>query len=111
MPTYDFSCAKCDEDFDIVQSIKMYSGKAPCPTCGNTSSTRIIRPGVHFIGASVESAEYNPGLGQIVKNSKHRAEIAKRKGLVEIGNENTEKIHKHFDNQRAEKVKKSWDEV
>lgn len=110
IPQYDWRCAKCDKEFDLVQSIKGYDGRGTCPTCGNVSRERIIK-GVHFIGAAVENAEYNPALGQVVKNSRHRADIAKQKGLVEIGNEPTEKIHKKFEQDRAEKLKKSWDEV
>jgi hypothetical protein len=59
----------------------------------------------------VESPEYNPALGQVVKNSKHRKDLAKEKGLIEIGNEPVEKIHKKFDSDRAEKLKKAWEDV
>jgi hypothetical protein len=66
---------------------------------------------LYLNGTKVENAEYNPGLGCIVRNSAHRKEIAKQKGLEEIGNEKPETLHKHFDTARAEKIEKAYDEV
>lgn len=111
MAFYDFRCDKCDEVFEVAMSIKDYDGQGQCPTCKNISTERIWSSAVYFVGASVESPEYNPGLGQIVKNSKHRKEICKEKGLIEVGNEKPETIRKHLDKAREEKLKKSWDEV
>lgn len=111
MPTYDFQCLKCDKPFEVIQSIKAYEGSGSCPTCGNTSRERIFSSKIQFIGASVENAEYNPAFGQVVKNKNHRAELAKQKGLIEIGTEKPSTIHKHFDDARADRRKRSWDEV
>lgn len=122
MPTFDFYCSKCDANFADIQpmgamkptplaEIPKIERKAECPTCGNVSKDRVYSKNVYFIGASVENAEYNPAFGQVVKNSRHRKELAKEKGLIEIGNEKPENIHKKFDQDRAEKLKKSWDDV
>lgn len=111
MPTYDFQCLKCDKPFEVIESIKAYSGQGTCPSCGNASRERIFSSDIQFIGAAVESAEYNPAFGQVVKNKAHRNELAKAKGLIEIGNEKPASIHKHSDQARAERLKKSWDEV
>jgi putative FmdB family regulatory protein len=111
MPTYDFDCPKCDKPFDVVQSIKAYDGSAECPTCKNVSRERIFSANVTFIGASVEHAEFNHGLGIVTKNSRHRRDEARARGLEEVGTEKVEKIHTKFENDRAEKRKRSWDEV
>lgn len=111
MPTYIFSCSKCDKDFDVIMSIKEYERRAECPTCHNVSTDRVYTPDFHFIGAAVQNAEYNPAFGQVVKNSRHRNELAKEKGLIEIGNEKPETVHKHYEQARADKLKKSWDDV
>lgn len=111
MPTYKMHCQKCDDNFEHVESIKTFEGQAQCPACKTISNEQVYTGAVHFLGASVESAEYNPALGQIVKNSKHRKELAKQKGLIEIGTEKPETIHKHFDKARADKLKKSWDDI
>lgn len=110
MAFYDFHCDQCDKDFEVVKSIKEYTGKENCPTCGRAGQ-RIFSCKIEFLGTKIEDAEFNPGLGQITKSKKHRDEIAKRLGAIEIGNENPEKIHNHFDKQREEKRIRSWEDV
>lgn len=81
-----------------------------CADCGFVASRFIAR--THFYGASDwDKAEYNPAFGQVVRNSIHRRELAKRKGMEEIGTEPVENIHKHFDAQREKKRKDRWDSV
>lgn len=109
MAIYDYNCATCKTEYEIIKSIKEYDGKDQCPKCGNIGQ-RIIKP-IIFYGEKVQNAEYNVGLGKITKNKKHRDELAKRMNVVEIGNEKPEVIHKKFDKDREEKRKRSWDEV
>ncbi len=111
MPTYDYYCKKCDKDFDVIESIKSYSGKAECPACRNISTERIFSPNITFIGTKVEDREFNHGLGIVTKNSRHRKDEARARGLEEVGTEPVKKIHEHFDRAREERRKKSWDEV
>ena len=63
-----------------------------------------------FSGTAVQNAEYNPGLGCVVKNKAHRDELAKRKGLVEVGNDfkGGEGMQKHFDKKRDEAREERW---
>jgi hypothetical protein len=86
-----------------------YKPTPPCPDCGEEAK-RIYTP-PHIYGTEVEDAEFNPGLGCIVKNKKHRAEIAKRKGLVEVGNECPKKIYDNMEKDRNKKLLDSWNEV
>lgn len=111
MITYGWFCQKCDKEFETMQSIVEYDGKTSCPTCKNEVTERILSSRVHFIGTKVEDREYNPGLGQVVKNKKHREEIAKRMGLVEVGNDNYAKNHDALDKDRAARHKRNWDKV
>jgi predicted nucleic acid-binding Zn ribbon protein len=123
MPTFEFRCTPCNQTFEEVQPMarqkrltidqlrREKKRTAKCPACGIVSSERIFSSSVYFVGAQVENAEYNPALGQVVKNSRHRKDLAKEKGLIEIGNEPPEKIHKKFESDRADKLKKSWEEV
>jgi putative FmdB family regulatory protein len=110
MPTYDYDCEKCDKPYSVIKSIKTYDGKDECPTCSNVGR-RVFSCKVQFIGTKVEEAEFNVGLGAITKSKKHRDEIAKRKGAIEIGNEAPATVHNYFDKSRAEKRKLSWDKV
>ena len=109
-PTYDYSCQRCYESYIIIKSIKEYDGKDACPKCGEIG-TRIISSKIHFVGAKVEDAEMNVGLGKVTKGKRHREELAKRMNVVEIGNESTDSIHKHFDSAREDARKKRYDDI
>ena len=50
-------------------------------------------------------------LGKVVKNNAEARKEAKRLGLTEIGNEPVDKIHKKFDNDRAEKLQSRYDSI
>jgi len=111
MPIYDWFCDECSLEFETVESIKTYNGHKTCDQCGKPTRRIYTHCKFHFTGTKIEDAEFNPGLGQITKSKRHREELAKKLGVVEIGNEDPNKIHKHFDSSREEKLKKSWDEV
>lgn len=110
MPIYDYMCDECGLGFEVVESIKVYTGKATCTACGK-DARRVFTCNVHFTGTKIEDAEFNPGLGKITKSKRHRDELAKRMDVVEVGNEKPETIHKHFDQDRETKRKKSWENV
>lgn len=112
MPTYEYSCEKCDKKYEVIKSIKEYDGRDQCPDCGNIGN-RIFSCNIQFIGTKIEDAEYNPGLGQITYGKQDREEKAKRLGVMEIGNDfkTPDEIHKTNDKALAEKRKKAWDSV
>lgn len=103
MPTYDYDCQKCGT-YEAFRSISQYDGKDACPDCGTIGKRVFVRNGM-FMGAAVQSAEYNPGLGCVTKNKEHREEICRRRGLVEIGNENPRKT---FEAERKKKAEKPY---
>lgn len=98
--TYEYKCVKCESVFDVIKSIADFDRNEFCEPCG-APAERQFTPRVHIHGASVEHAEYNPGLGQVVKNRKHRAEVAKRLGLEEIGNDYKTPDRQHDENDKA----------
>lgn len=110
-PLYDYSCEKCDLDFEVFKNMSEHKPKEPCPQCKNLSAQDLSRCRPMFTGASVKDAYKCPALGQIVKSDSHRKDLARKLGVEEIGNEKPDRLHKHFDDTRAEKMKKSWDEV
>lgn len=87
------------------------SKEETCRECSSVS-TRVYTP-AQFIGTAVQSAEYNPGLGCVVKSDKDRAEIARRKGLQEIGNDfgSGDKAMAKYDKDRTERLNKRWDDI
>lgn len=111
MALYDYYCKKCDLEFEVINSMKDYNPKEKCQACGEPAERIFKYCKFHFTGTKIEDAEFNVGLGQITKSKRHRDELAKKLGVVEVGNEKPESIHKHFDSEREKKIKKSWDEV
>jgi putative FmdB family regulatory protein len=107
-PIYEYQCEKCDEAYEVLKSIKIYDGKDPCPQCGNVGD-RVFSSKVSFIGAKVEDAEYNPAFGQVVKGKRHREELAKKNGMVEVGNENLGKHQDQLAQDKRKRQQKEWD--
>lgn len=111
--TYEYQCIECSKRFDVVKSVKDMDVNEYCPRCGEPAERKFVPSRVHFTKTSVQNAEYNPGLGAVVKNEKDRQEIAKRKGLVEVGNDygSGEKMQTQFDTAREEKKRKRYEEI
>lgn len=108
---YEYRCGKCRDAFDVIKSVAEMEREERCPHC-QVPAVRAFAPrAVYFNGAKVEHPEYNPGLGCIVRNSSHRKEIAKQRGLEEVGSEPVENIHKKFEQDRAERVERAWTEA
>lgn len=109
--TYQYHCPKCGHEFDVVKSYLKMTDEERCSHC-NTVSTRDFVPSRLFLNkTSVQHAEYNPGLGCIVRNEAHRKELCKIKGVEEIGNEKPESLHKYYDKKREEKLEQAWADV
>jgi putative FmdB family regulatory protein len=106
---YEYRCDICNTKREIWKPAAEFDKPESCE-CG-ANLTRLITGGAGFLGEKVEHAEYNPGLGCIVKNRREREEIAKRKGLIEIGNESPNKLHSESERIRTENIKQSWEKV
>jgi len=67
MPIYEYSCLSHGQ-YDIVVGIKEYIANKPyaCPKCLKVGE-RILSCQIEFVGEKVESAEYNPAFGKVVK--------------------------------------------
>jgi len=92
MPTYEWHCNDCSSNFELIRSMQEYSLPASCDACHSYNTTRLISRTSFYGAGDWDKASFNPGLGCIVKNSKHRAQIAKERGLIEVGNEDCDKI-------------------
>lgn len=106
--TYEYYCPSCKNIFDVIKSAKDMERNETCNECGDFGERKFVPSRVFFSKTSVQHAEYNPGLGCVTNNSQHRAEIAKRKGLEEIGNENPDKIANKFEKDREERRERNW---
>jgi putative FmdB family regulatory protein len=105
MPIYDYSCEKCGE-YEVYKSIKAYDGRDACPSCGSVGD-RVFTPTL-LIGTAVQSPEYNPGLGCVVRDKNHRAEICKARGLEEVGTEKVSSLRKLAKQTKQEKIQKKY---
>ena len=106
MATYPYYCVSCGRNEDIIKSMRDAAREEICPQCEITMNRIWVAP--ELSGASVQEAEYNPALGCVTKNKRHRTEIAKRKGLQEIGNDysSADSYGKHMDATLRDKL--SW---
>lgn len=106
---YPYRCNKCSHNFDVVKSYKLLDQPENCDACGDSDTTRLFSPRITILGAKVEDAEYNPGLGTVTRNTKHRNEIAKRMGLIEVGNESTDTLYKESTLAAEQRREREWD--
>ena len=113
-PTYSYEC-KCGHKFDEVRSIKEYADYpiTHCPKCDGEcgkESRDYSNNSFTFIGTAVQSAEYNPGLGCVVKDNYHKSEILKKKNLVEVGNDfnGGEKMQKEYETKKRQEHERKW---
>ena len=109
MPAYQYRCEKCESEIEIVKSIHDSARIEHCDVC-QLALTRVFTP-FHIMGAAVQHAEYNPGLGVVTRNKEHRAEIADRRGLIELGNETQKAIQRDTVEAKAKERQKEWDNL
>lgn len=87
MPTYEYRCPKCEEHYDVVQSIKEYSATPRIPECCGGATERFISvvPGLASSNALHGDRHYDglraPDGSDISSRTKHR-EFMKRTGLA-----------------------------
>jgi ssDNA-binding Zn-finger/Zn-ribbon topoisomerase 1 len=107
---YPYKC-NSGHTWEVIKSVKQIDNEEKCPDCG-TIGERYISQSQSFSGADDwDTAHYSHALGKVVRNNKEERRLASAKGLIEVGNEKPEKIHKHFKKQRDDKQKASWDAV
>jgi len=94
---YPYVCKACKNEWDVSKRLKDIDNIELCPIC-KEEGKRVLAAG-YFTNEKVEDAEFCPALGQVVKSKKHRLQIAKDRGLEEVGNENVAAI---CDKRRAE---------
>ena len=41
MPIYEFSCTKCQKEFEVMRRMSKIDDPAPCPTCGTLGEREV----------------------------------------------------------------------
>jgi hypothetical protein len=89
---------KCDCGFykEEIKPVSQHTSVISCTACPSTMYQvySIAKPTVDKM-----EAEYYPSLGTVVKSKRHRAELMKAKGLIEVGNEKPQTVHKEMESQ------------
>lgn len=102
---YPYRCA-LGHEWEVIKSVADIDLPEKCPTCDYEGSRYIAR--TWFYGAKVEDSQFCPALGCVVRSSKHRNQLAKTKGLVEVGNASLESIHKQNEATLNKKLADRW---
>jgi hypothetical protein len=104
---YVYTCPTCKKNIDVVKGVAEIDREELCE-CGAVLERLISR--TFFYGADDwHGDEYHPGLGCVVKSRKHANQIARARGLEELGTEPLDKIHSAEENSKALK-EKAWQE-
>lgn len=111
MPTYVWNC-KQGHEWDVVTTIAERDNPSSCPECQGEGTRGLTLPQIDKTAASDwNNISYNPGLGCWTKGTSHARRIAKERGLIEVGNESPEKIHKANDQYRKETRERRWQDA
>lgn len=108
---YPYHCVACKHEFEVIKSVRQIDDEESCELCGQIS-VRTIAKSQAFYGANDwDTAHFSTVLGMKVRSNKEAQKIARERGLVEVGTENVEKIHKKFDTEREKKIETRYDDI
>jgi len=110
MPFYPYECHNCSHSYEVVKSVAEINTEEKCPKCNHVTKRTIAKQQSIDKNAASDwnRKEFNPGLGGAFTPREARKE-AKRRGLIEVGNEKPEKIEKHYKQQREQDVQRRYD--
>jgi hypothetical protein len=107
----NFDCHSCRKSFSALYYYQTETNSPQCKWCGSIDTAlpeiRDLSDGsdIHLMGISDwDNTEYNPGLGCVTRSRKHREQIAKERGLVEVGNEDVERVSQMQDRKLAQQL-------
>jgi len=112
MPTYEYVCCDCRHHFDVIKMVSEIDRLEECPECCafcNPHCRQITLPNLdRSAAADWNNPHFSPALGCKVKGDREARQIAKRRGLEEVGTEAPEKIHAKFERDRQERTERRW---
>lgn len=99
---YPYSCTVCSATTEVIAPVSMHTHYQAC-ACGETMNQvySLSKPIVDDMEAT-----YYPSLGGVIKSKKHRKEVMKRKGLIEVGNERPATVHSEMEKNLRHKLHK-----
>jgi len=107
---YEYKCTN-NHRWEVIKSVRNIDNIENCSEC-DTIGTRCISQSQSFSGANDwDTAHYSHALGKNVRNNNEERKLCKQKGMIEVGNEDVNKTHKHFKDQRDKKWQSGYDEI
>ncbi len=103
---YQYRCDECKIDFDVIKGAVDYNKDEFCKS-GHLSRKvfSIMRPVIDH-----SRRQYCPIVKAVVKNNTHRRQIAKEKGMIEMGNECPNKTYERMEKEREKTLSKRYDD-
>ena len=84
MPTYSYSCNKCNKDFELFLSIKDYTEQPRCVSCNSIKTYRRYMDDVATLNTSVKKADSElKTLGDIANRNRDRMSDDQKQALNE----------------------------
>jgi len=112
---YLYKCPACAHKFDVDKHHSVIDQLEHCPMCAadcDSDARQMCAPALDKRSMSAWNDQaYNPGLGCVTYGKKDAERKAKAMGLIEVGNEKLETVHKHFDKQREDTKAARWAEA
>lgn len=87
---YEFLCKKCNAIDEVIRHHLDLDEPVVCTECNSKMDRHYTAPNVKIQGESIPY--FHPAFGQVVNSDSHAQQLARERGLVEVGNED---IHKH----------------
>ena len=93
MPTYSYSCNKCNNSFELFFYIKDYVEQPKCPSCNSKQTNRCYIEDVSTINASVKKADSElTSLGDLANRNRDRMSDDHKQFLFQKHNEYREDV-------------------
>jgi putative FmdB family regulatory protein len=93
MPTYSYSCCKCNQDFELFFYIKDYIENPKCIHCGNKKTNRSLAKDVMTLNSSVVKSDGElKTIGDLANRNRDRFSDDQKQGLFD--KHNSYKEHK-----------------
>lgn len=83
---YEYRCFGCKKAFDVIKPVKDYDKEEICTSCGAVADRVPFPRRTYLSGTAVQEKYFNHALGQVCTDREAK-QMAKERGMIEIGNE------------------------
>jgi predicted nucleic acid-binding Zn ribbon protein len=102
---YTYCCERTGNHFDRVKSVSEHRSPDLCK-CGSPGR-RVFNTSRPIVDKT--EPEFYHSFGKVIKNKAQRKEEMKKAGVIEVGNESPNTIHKEAEKQLKHKIDTRWE--